>query len=465
MSWKSKKCIIGVVLIVTVFCLSLGTLTLAQTGIDEATAAIDKFLAARFPGKVKPYKGVTIRVNTIREVCPEVALKILNESNFEEKTGIRVEFVLNEFDVMVETETMDFLAGTGTYDVVGVDQPSLGKYVEAGWIYSLDEFIQDPVLPNVYVEDFIPAVFDPSSRWKEKIYTFPLGAYGNLYGYRKDLFKKYGIARPPETFEEMLGIAVMLNAPPDRYGMTAYAKRGEFLSYDAASYLWAWGSGFIDVVNKRILFDNDAGMKALEFYSNLFLKWKVVPPGSLYYGHPEFTDSVRSGLCATGLMIQEAIGAPMEDPKVSKVPGKIGYAVVPGKRLSDGTIRRHGCIGSHALAINADSKNKEAAYVVAWFLTSKEIQKEYGLRGGRPVRFSAYEYPEVLKKYPEYKTVKEALPIGGCRPNIPEYPAVSEIFSTALHEVLSEIKPLEAMHKAAEEATKILKEAYPEAYK
>jgi len=464
MSWKSKKCMIGIVLIVAVFSLSLETLALAQTDIDEAMAAIDKFLAARFPGKVQPYKGVTIRINGFRDVCSETAVKILKESNFEEKTGIRVEYVLNEFDVMVETQTMDFLAGTGTYDVVGVDQPSLGKYVEAGWIYPLDEFINDPILPNPYIEDFIPAVFDPSSRWKGKIYTFPLGAYGNLYGYRKDLFEEYGIGGPPETFEEMLGIAMILNNPPERYGMTAYAKRGEFLSYDVASYLWAWGSGFIDVVNKKILFDNEAGMKALEFYSNLFLKWKVVPPGSLYYGHPEFTESIRSGLAATGLMIQEAIGAPMEDPKVSKVGGKIGYAVVPGKRLPDGTIRRHGCIGCVALAINADSKNKEAAYLVAWFLTSKEIQKEYGLRGGRPVRFSGYEYPEVLKKYPEYRIIKEALPIGRCRPNIPEYPSISEIFSTTLHEVLSGIKPLKAMHKSAEEATKILKKAYPEAF-
>jgi len=454
-----------IILAVGVFSLSLGNFALAKTPFDEAMAVLDKFLATRSPGKVQPYKGITIRVNTIREIVPEVALKILKESDFEEKTGIRVEYVLNEFDVMVETQTMDFLAGTGTYDVVGVDQPSLGKYVEAGWIYPLDKFIKNPTLPNPYIEDFIPAVFDPSSRWKGKIYTFPLGAYGNLYGYRKDLFEEYGIGGPPETFEEMLGIAMILNNPPERYGMTAYAKRGEFLSYDVASYLWAWGSGFIDVVDKKILFDNEAGMEALEFYSNLFLKWKVVPPGSLYYGHPEFTESIRSGLAATGLMIQEAIGAPMEDPKVSKVVGKIGYALVPGKRLPDGTIRRHGCIGSHALAINADSKNKEAAYLVAWFLTSKEIQKEYGLRGGRPVRFSAYTYPEVLQKYPEYRVVKEALPIGKARPNIPEYPAVSEIFSTAFHEVLSGLKPLEAMHEAAKEATKILKEAYPEAYR
>jgi len=58
------------------------------------------------------------------------------------------------------------------------------------------------------------------------------------------------------------------------------------------------------------------------------------------------------------------------------------------------------------------------------------------------------------------------MPTGKCRPNIPEYPAVSEIFSTALHGVLAGKGNVEEIMKAAaKKANKeVLKPSYPEYY-
>jgi len=86
------------------------------------------------------------------------------------------------------------------------------------------------------------------------------------------------------------------------------------------------------------------------------------------------------------------------------------------------------------------------------------------LRGGKAARFSSFESPKVIAKYPYLEAVKNSLPLGRCRPNIPEYPAISEIFSTTLHKILTgEISPAnidEAMHDAAEAGNKILIEVY-----
>jgi len=289
----------------------------------------------------KKYAVTTVRMVALRDISTEVALKKIPE--FTEKTGINVEANLLEFGEMVQTEKMDFVAGAGAWDVVAVDQPSLGEYVTSGWIYPLTEFIENKDLPDANVADFIPAIINGAGIWEGVYYAFPMGSYGNLFGYRTDLYDKAGIQKPPDTWEEFLDQAKKLNNPPEVYGTVLYAKRGEYLSYDAAAYLWSFGSGFIDD-NKHIMWDSPQGLEALTFYADLILKHKVVPPGCLNYGHQEFTQAFQTGLVAMGLMIQESVGAPMEDPTVSKVVGKMAYASVPGKKQPDGSILRTPCL-------------------------------------------------------------------------------------------------------------------------
>ena len=433
--------------------------------VTAATASASLWRVYRIPAieaarYSKKYEGTTIRMVALRDISTEVALERIPE--FAEATGIQVEANLLEFGEMVNTEKMDFVSGAGTWDVVAVDQPSLGEYVTSGWIYPLTEFIEDPEMPDANVEDFIPAIINGAGIWEGVYYAFPMGSYGNLFGYRTDLYEAAGLTKTPDTWEEFLAHAQALNNPPDVYGTVLYAKRGEYLSYDAAAYLWSFGSGFIDE-NKHIMWDSPEGLAALSFYADLILKHKVVPPGCLNYGHQEFTQAFQTGLVAMGLMIQEAVGEPMEDPKVSNVVGKMAYGSVPGKEQEDGTVLRTPCIGAHSLAINSDSKNKEAAYMVVEFLTNQG--EDYVLAGGKPTRMSHFEYPSVMEKYPYMEAVAENLPLGRTRPNIPEYPAVSEIFSTNFHRVLSGEAELEkTMKEAAQEASKILEAAYPEAY-
>jgi multiple sugar transport system substrate-binding protein len=408
----------------------------------------------------KRYDGVTVRVCTLRDISGEIALKKIPELTA--ATGIKVEPNMLEFGEMVNTEKMDFVAGAGAWDVVAIDQPSLGEYVTSGWVYPLTEFINNKDLPDAKVSDFIPAIINGAGIWEGVYYAFPMGSYGNLFGYRKDLYDKAGLAKPPDTWEDFLAQAQALNHPPDLYGTTLYAKRGEYLSYDAAAYLWSYGSGFIDDKH-HIMWDSAQGLEALTFYADLILKHKVVPPGCLDYGHQEFTQAFQTGLVAMGVMIQESIGAPMEDATVSKVAGKMAYGPVPGKKQPDGKILRTPCIGAHSLAINANSKNKEAAYVVAQFMTSQG--EDYMLAGGKPTRLSHFSYASVNTKYPFMKAIGDNMPLGRTRPNIPEYPSVSEIFSTAFHGVLSGQAPLEtAMKSAAQDASKILAKAYPKDY-
>lgn len=422
---------------------------------------------------------VKITICALRDISTETALKILKESDFEERTGITVEANLLEFAPMVQAHKMDFMSGAGNYDIVAIDQPSLGLYVTSDWVAALDFYLNDKSLPSIDREDLIPALLEPCGIWEGSLYAIPMGSYGNLFGYRKDLLKEAGFVdsagnpKSPATFKEFYEYANELNNPPEVYGTALYAHKGEYLSYDMGSYLWSWGAGFIngsdvnleDWPKYHVAWDTPQGIEALEFYVR-FYREGLVPKDSLNYDHTRFTEAFQVGKVAMGLMIGEAVGEPMENPDKSRVRGLMDYAPMPGKLRADGSIAPpipH--IGAHSFAINKDSKNTKEAFMVLQFLTGKDIAKEYILRGGKPFRFSHF-FEEAYEKYPHMKATRNNMPTGKCRPNIPEYPAVSEIFSTALHGVLAGKGDLEeTMKAAAKKANKqILQPSYPEYY-
>jgi len=425
-------------------------------------------------------EGVRITICAIQDISTQTAVALLKESDFEERTGITVEANLLEFAPMVQAHKMDFMSGAGNYDLVAIDQPSLGLYVTSGWVDSLDSYVSDESLPSIDREDLIPALLGPCGIWEDSLYAIPMGSYGNLFGYRTDLLKEAGFVdssgnpKSPASFQEFYEYAKKLNNPPDVYATALYAHKGEYLSYDMGSYLWSWGAGFIngsdvnlkDWPQYHVAWDTPQGLEALKFYVNLY-KEGLAPKDSLNYDHTRFTEAFQVGKVAMGLMIGEAVGEPMENPDKSKVVGLMAYATMPGKTQADGSISPpipH--IGAHSLAINNDSKHKKEAFMVLEFLTGKGISKEYILRGGKPFRFSHF-FDEAYKKYPHMPATRENMPTGKCRPNIPEYPAVSEIFSTALHVALSGEGDVEELMKAAAEKAnnQILKPSYPEYYK
>ncbi len=421
-------------------------------------------------------ENVKITIAALQDISTQTALELLHESDFEEKTGITVEANLLEFAPMVQAHKMDFMSGAGRYDLVAVDQPSLGLYVTSGWVDPLDPYISDASLPSIDRDDIIEALLTPAGTWEDTLYAIPMGSYGCLFGYRTDILEAAGI-EPPKTFQEYYEAAKAVNDAPNLYGTALFAHKGEYLAADMAPYLWSWGAGYIngsdvdrdDVPKYHVAWDTPEGLAALKFYAN-FYREGLVPKDTLNYDHARYTDSFQVGKVAMGIMIGEAVGEPMENPDKSRISGKMTYSPIPGKVLADGSVTPPTpMIGAHSLAINVDSKNKKEAYLVLQFLTGKGISEEYILRGGKPFRFSHF-FDAAYEKYPHMPATRNNMPTGKCRPNIPEYPAVSEIFTTAFHGALSDggdPKVVEAIMKAAAKKAneQILKPSYPEYYK
>jgi multiple sugar transport system substrate-binding protein len=408
----------------------------------------------------------TINIAALNDHSLKVALNLLKNSDFEEQTGINVEVILLEYEPMARAHELDLATDEGRYDLISIDQPSLGHYVTQGWVRPLDEFMADSSLPSIAVEDLVPVLRKACSEWNGKLYAIPMGSYGSLLAYRTDVLNT-----PPMTFFDLKASANKVNSPPELYGVALFAHEGEYITADVAPFLWSWGAGLINGSDVKLsskpmfraAWDTSEGIAALEFYASLYTEG-LTPPDTLEFDHERYIKAFQSGKVAMGIMPAEGVGLPMEDPAISKVVGKIAYTTLPRLIKEDGSIipPRAG-LGAHSLAINSHSKHPREAYLVLQFLTGKNIGHEYIDKGGRPFRNSHFS-KDAITKFPYLESIKEGMKTGYYRPNIPEYPAVSKIFYTAFHSALKYGAPIaKVMRAAAQKANnEILIPAYPD---
>ncbi len=131
-----------------------------------------------------------------------------------------------------------------------------------------------------------------------------------------------------------------------------------------------------------------------------------------------------------------------EDPEKSRVAGKVGYALHPAG------VRRGSQTGGFGIAIPSNAENKEAAFLLMQWMTSKKGDKLITMAGGNPSQFSTYADPEVQAKHPIAATFGEALKYADpdWRPIIPPWGRINADIGTTMSIVLTEgLDPQEAL--------------------
>ena len=166
-------------------------------------------------------------------------------------------------------------------------------------------------------------------------------------------------------------------------------------------------------------------------------------------------------------MIADAdfFAANYEDPKKSKVAGKVGYALIPagpgGKTYSG--------LWTWALGISKATKNKEAAWLFVQWATAQRtlLNATIDYRNYNPSRVSITNDPRVQEIMGSWgggsylKTVAKNLETArvAWTPQ-PERTRAADIWARALHEVyFKRMSAADALKKASVEVDKVLKEA------
>jgi multiple sugar transport system substrate-binding protein len=407
--------------------------TLAAGGALLLSAAVT------FANPYEAYKGTNLVVSFPTHPHYNAVIKVLPE--FTKETGINVEVDQLEYLKMRDKQTLELTKPQGDYDLIAYVVFSKADFVTARQLENLARFFMDAKLadPAYDAADLIPGYVQnigvvggekgylPGAT--SSLYGLPSGAETSALAYRTDIFEKHKL-KVPQNYDELVDVACRIKElEPNMGGIAIRAQAGQHASHAYLLGLDPLGGKIFDEKWNPI-FNNEAGVKAAETLKKLV---SCGPEGAQSFGQAEAAAAFQQGKAA--MFLDSTVFAnQFEDAGKSTVVGKVGWALHP-----EG-VRRASQTGGFGLAIPANAKNKEAAFLLMQWLTSKKGDKLIALAGGNPSRFSTHEDPEVNAAKPFMKVFGKALKYADpdWRPIIPVWGKINNDLGTTVSKIITE---------------------------
>lgn len=341
------------------------------------------------------YAGTTIRGaafsipfhSYLRDYYPE----------FEDRTGIKVEFDIQAFPVYNQRMDLELSTGGSSYDVIIVTFIYQGRWIGAGWVTDLDEFTTDKnaTPPEWDPADFVSGV--QSSLRDAKGHTYGYGVEAGamlLLAGRGDLIKKAGMTMPT-TMDDLIKVC---DAVHNKGGVAAWTA-DKLHHWNWPPYLMNLGGRIFKDPPQNLTptLDTPQAAQSAQWYCDLIMKYG--PSGILSYTDDQ---SLQSQLSGRANMRTNALtwGLPLAKDPNSTVKNTVRYGMVPAGPAGD--FPGSNC---HGFGIPAGSRNKGAAWEFIKWALSKEtltrLVKDHG-------------YPSVCRRSViESDAFKQALTLNG----------------------------------------------------
>jgi multiple sugar transport system substrate-binding protein len=430
-----------------------------------------------------PYAGVTIR-GVSESTPPSNYVADVLAAQFEELTGIKVEFEATSWDQMYDKAIKDMEAGTGIYDFVYIEQDIIYGYLAQDFLVDITQSLEEHpelVAPTFDLGEFTSFLNYFIKPENEHVYGVPMEAFVKVYLYRTDLFEdpeiqaafeaEYGYPLAPAVnHQQYADIAKFFTAygeanDMDLWGTTVQAASGhpssfyEFFETIAPSFgVYNWG---INMDNWKATVENggemnsDTAKAALAFWIDML---QYAPPEATSSTWDEVAASFAAGRAAQGWVYGENAAWIASDPERSNVVGKVGVALPP---TAEGVLAEaeagEGYIGYYdggAFGIPHSSKNKEATLLWLQFIGQPSVQPEWAAVGARIVHNATFSDPLVQQMDEQtngyYTLMLEQGPLFAGAPPFPFHPQVREVVAPFIYQAIAgEISPEEALDMAA----------------
>ncbi|MCP4165719.1 MAG: extracellular solute-binding protein [Chloroflexi bacterium] len=344
---------------------------------------------------------------------------------FEEESGIKVEFETTSWGEMYDKELKDMQSGAGVYDFIYIEQDIAYAYIDRDFLSDVTQMRIDN--PELAFSDFDEGMFvsfvdyfrDPENG---NLMGVPMEAFIKTYLYRTDLFEdeeikaafeaEYGYPLAPATdHEEYSDIAKFFTEwgetnDMELWGTTVQAHTGHAASwYEGFTEVppqfgvYDWG---INMDNWKATVENGGTMNSDE--NKAALTWWL---SNLEFAPPEATSSTwdetaatfAAGRVAQGLIYGENAAWVATDPERSIVVGNVGVALPPTEPgVLDAAAAGEGSVGYYdggAYGIPVSSQNPLCALLWVQYFAQEQFQPEWAAASARVTHNATYDSPEL----------------------------------------------------------------------
>ena len=380
-----------------------------KTNLGAALAALALALApSAAAGPYDDHRGKTLVVSFPNHPHYDAVDKVLPD--FTRETGVKVEVDKLQYTKMRDKQLLEMAKPRGDYDLVAYVVFSKTDFVAKGLIEPLAPYFLNPALADpdydpgdlidVYVENaglvggkkgYLPG---PTAG----LYGVPFGAETSVLAYRRDIFEKHGLS-VPQTYDELLDLACRIpELEPGMGGLASRSQSGHQIIHAWLLHLAPLGGRIFDD-HWNPIFHRPPGVKAAETLKKIL---ECGPAGGAGQGFGGMKELFLQGKTAM-FLDSTVVSGEVDDPAKSRIVGKVGWAMHPTG------VRRGSQTGGFGVAIPRNSQNKEAAFLLMQWLTSKAVDKKIALAGGSPNRKSTFADPEMRRRFPHFAVFGEAL--------------------------------------------------------
>ncbi|GHG37495.1 MULTISPECIES: extracellular solute-binding protein [Streptomyces] len=270
-------------------------------------------------------------------------------------------------------------SGSGAPDVIRSEVAWTPEFADLGYLAPLDgtAALKDQ-------GDFLEQAA-ASTKYNGKTYAVPQVIDSMGVFYNKKIFKEAGV-EVPKNIAELKTVSATIK---EKTGKTGLYLRGDD-PYWFLSFLYGEGGDLVDAENKTVTFDNEAGVKAFKTVKDLVDSKAAITDAT--NGWDNMQAAFKDGKVAMMINGPWAVADTYAGKEFAD-KANLGIAPVPAGSAGQGAPQ-----GGHNLAVYAGSKNLDASYAFAEYMTSAESQATIAQQLSLlPTRQSAYLQKDVAK--------------------------------------------------------------------
>lgn len=342
--------------------------------------------------------------------------------DFTAETGIAVEWVTLEENVLRQRVTTDITTNGGQFDIMTIGMYETPIWGANGWLVPLDDLSAE-----YNAADILPAMAGGLSH-DGTLYAAPFYGESSMIMYRTDLMEAAGLEMPASPTWDFIAeaAAAMTDRDADINGVCLRGKAG-----------WGEGGAFITAMSNSFgarwfdedwnaQFDTEAWANTVNFFKDMMDA--SGPAGYATNGFNENLSLFNQGKC--GMWIDATVAASFVTGADSTVADSVGFALAPNNGLG----KNANWLWAWALAIPAGTQQADAAkQFIEWATGTDYIEMVAANEGWANVppgaRTSLYENPNYMAVPFAQMTLDSILSADPTNPTVDPVPYVGVQFA------------------------------------